>query len=274
MEDKPYQIFYPPNISELFSCWSAYPEGVLYAGGTAFLREQTYKVPKLPPVIFSIEGIEELKKISRTERYLEIGSMVRLGKILDLGKTVPVILKHCIENISSLYIRNMATIGGNICMPVMDCSAALTALDASYEFRSAQSSRWIPASRMAAMHDATQKKPHELLTRIRIPLDIWDFSAYHKFAWQAGRSRTAIFMAKTQKNMLSDIRVIFKTGTILRNKISESILIGKGLPLSHKTITEYITHWDAFLCSLENVDELSRKEFENFIEAYIYKLSE
>ena len=271
MEDKPYKIFYPSGISELFNQWPLYPDGVLYAGGTSFLRDQAGKMPELPPVIFSLEGIGDLKKISRTERYIEIGSMVKLGKILDLGKIVPDVLKHCIENISSLHVRNMATIGGNICLVAMDCSAALTALDASYEFRNPQSSRWISASRFAMMNGANSK---ELLTRIRIPLDTWDFSAYHKFAWQGNRSRTAIFMAKTQKNLLSDIRVIYKTSSILRDKISESILIGKGLPLNRRIINEFIAHWDLFLDTKENVDELSRKEFENFIEVNIRKLSE
>ena len=274
MEDKPYKIFYPAGIPELFSQWSLYPGGVLYAGGTSFLRNQAGKMPELPPVILSLEGIGDLKKISRTERYIEIGSMVTLGRILDLGKIVPDILKHCIENISSLHVRNMATIGGNICLPAMDCSAALTALDASYEFRNAQSSRWVQASRFALMSEMPHINNQELLSRIRIPLDTWDFSAYHKFAWQGNRSRTAIFMAKTQKNLLSDIRIIYKTAAILRDKVSESILIGKGLPLNRRIINEFIGHWDAFICAKENVDELSRKEFENFIEVNISKLSE
>ena len=271
MEDKPYQIFYPTGIQELFNRWSLYPDGVLYAGGTSFLRNQAGKMPELPSAILSLEGIEDLKKISRTERYIEIGSMVKLGKILDLGKIVPDVLKRCIENISSLHVRNMATIGGNICLPAMDCSAVLTALDASYEFKNPQSSRWIPASRFAMLNGANN---HELLTRIRIPLDTWDFSAYHKFAWQGNRSRTAIFMAKTQKNLLSDIRIFYKTASIIRDKIGESILIGKGLPLNRRIINEFIAHWDSYFCSKENVDELSRKEFENFIEVNIEKLSE
>jgi len=170
----------------------------------------------------------------------------------------------------------MATIGGSLCFQNrrLDSSAALMALDAQYELRNTQSSRWIPASRFFAAPGLSALKPQELLTRIRIPLDDWDYSAYKKFTGQASRSKVAVFLAKTQKNVLSDIRIVYKTDTLWRNKDSESVLAGKQLPLHHRIAADFIKSWEAFLSGLHNVDELSRKELINFIEININNLSE
>jgi hypothetical protein len=107
-----------------------------------------------------------------------------------------------------------------------------------------------------------------------VPLDIWDYSAYRKFSGQASRGKVVVFLAKTQKNILSDIRVVCKTNMIFRNKDSESILAGKHLPLNRRIAADFTGNWESFLSGMQNVDELSRKEFVNFIEINIRNLSE
>ncbi|MDR2718983.1 MAG: FAD binding domain-containing protein [Treponema sp.] len=276
MADQLNLVFFPSSYSELFSAWSRYPIAVPYAGGTALIREQGRPILELPSIILSLEKLEEMSRISRSERYLEIGAMAKLSQIIDLGKIVPAALRHCLENIAGPQLRNMATIGGSLCFRGgrLDSAAALTALDAQCELRGAQSSRWISASRFFAEPGLSALKPQELLTRIRIPLDSWDYSAYKKFTGQAGRSKVVIFLAKTQKNVLSDIRIVYKTGTLWRNKDSESILAGKQLPLNHRIAADFIKNWETFASGLHNVDELSRKELINFIEININNLSD
>jgi CO/xanthine dehydrogenase FAD-binding subunit len=202
--------------------------------------------------------------------------MAKLSKIIDLGKIVPVTLRLCLENIAGPQLRNMATIGGNLCFRggCLDSSAALMDLDAQYELRSAQSSRWIAAGRFFPKPGQTALKEQELLTRIRVPLDNWDYSIYQKFSGQAGKSKAVVFLAKTQKNVLNDIRIVYKTNTLWRDKDSESILIGKHLPLHHRVAADFIESWETFLSGIEYVDELSRKELVNFIETNIAYLSE
>jgi len=276
MADQLNLVFFPSTYSELFNAWNRYPKAVPYAGGTALIREQGRPILELPSIILSLERLEEMLNISRSERYLEIGAMAKLSQIIDLGKIVPSALRRCLENVAGPQLRNMATIGGSLCFQGwrLDSSAALMALDAQYELRNAQSSRWIPANRFFAAPGLSALKPQELLTRIRIPLDDWDYSAYKKFTGQSNLSRVAVFLAKTQKNVLSDIRIVYKTNALWRNKDSESILAGKQLPLHHRIAADFIKHWEAFLAGLHNVDELSRKELVNFIEININNLSE
>jgi len=276
MADQLNLVFFPSSYSELFNAWSRYPKAVPYAGGTALIRKQGRRILELPSIILSLDKLEEMCRISRSERYMEIGAMAKLSQIIDLGKSVPVVLRCCLENIAGPQLRNMATIGGNLCFygGRLDSSAVLLALDAQCELRNAQSSRWISASRFFSTPGQTALKPQELLTRIRIPLESWDYSIYKKFAGQSDQSKAAVFLARTQKNTLGDIRIVCKTDVLLRNRESESILTGKHLPLPHRIAADFVESWKAYLCGVQNMDELSRQEFVNFIEINIHHLSE
>jgi CO/xanthine dehydrogenase FAD-binding subunit len=268
--------FFPASYSELFSAWNRYPKAVPYAGGTALIREQGRRILELPSIILSLEKLEEMRRISRSERYMEIGAMAKLSRIIGFGKIVPAPLRYCLENIAGPQLRNMATIGGNLCYSggCLDTSTALVALDAQYELRGAQSSRWIAASRFFSAPGQTALKSQELLTRIRVPLDDWDYSIYKKFEGQAGHSKAVVFLARTQKNVLNDIRIVCKTDMPWRNKESEGLLAGKNLPLGRRIAADFIESWKVFLSRLPNVDELSRQELVNFIEMNIFSLSE
>jgi len=278
MAGLPNQIFFPLSYPELFSSWNRYPQAVPFAGGTGLLREQGRKIFALPPVILSLDRLEEMQRISRTERYLEIGAMAKLSEIIDLGKLVPKALRNCLESIVGQQLRNMATIGGNICYPgrCLDSPAVFTALDGQYELRSAQSSRWVSAARFFSLTGQNTLNPQELLTRIRVPLDNWDYTSYKKFADHANQSRTAVFLVKIQKTMLTDIKIIYKTAFIWRDKNIETKLIGKELPLNRRIAADFVDQWDAFLSGIDtiDIDDLSRKEMINFIAMNVYNLSE
>jgi CO/xanthine dehydrogenase FAD-binding subunit len=276
MADQLNLVFFPASYSELFSAWNRYPSAVPYAGGTALIRDKGKQILELPSIILSLERLEEMHRISRTERFLEIGAMVKLSQIIELGKVVPVALSRCLERIAGPQLRNMATIGGNICFSGwrLDSTAVLNALDAQFELRTAQSSRWISAPRFLSTPVQSALKPQEILTRIRVPLDTWDYSIYNKFDSQANRSRVAVMLVKTQKNVLNDIKIVYKTDVILRDRDSESILIGKQLPLAQKIAADFINHWEEFLRGVQNINELSRQELINFITINAYSLSE
>ena len=276
MADQLNLVFFPASYSELFSAWSRYPAAVPYAGGTGLIREKGRQILELPSMILSLDRLEEMHRISRTERFLEIGAMVKLSQIIELGKIVPIALRRCLESIAGPQLRNMATIGGNICFSGwrLDSPAVLNALDAQFELRTAQSSRWISAPRFLSTPVRDTLKPQEILTRIRVPLDTWDYSIYNKFDSQANRSRVAVMLVKTQKNVLNDIKIVYKTDVILRDRNGEGILIGKHLPLGRRIVSDFIGHWEDFLKGVQNIDELSRQELINFITINVNSLSE
>jgi CO/xanthine dehydrogenase FAD-binding subunit len=271
------QVIIPSSFQELFAAWNRFPDAVLYAGGSNLIGKQEKNILYLPPVFLSLDKIEELHRITRTEQYLEIGSMVKLNSLLKLGKIVPDVLCSCLKKIAGVQLRNIATVGGNICSTsrLLDLPAPLTALDAQYEFRNASNAtRWVSAARFHS-EEHTMLEKQELLTRIRLPLHQWDYTIYKKFFCEDYfNSETLVFLAKTQKNLLSDIRVIYKGKSIFRNKEGEDILNGKYLPLSRKTASEFLISWLVYLDKRPEISKFSKNSLINSIEEYILDLSE
>ena len=274
MENQAELILAPESYAELFAEWSRHPEAVPFAGGTSLIRRcQDGRNLDLPGTILSLDKMAEMERINRSERFLEIGATVKLGRIIELRRFAPEALISCLGEIVGQQLRNMATIGGNVCRH-LESVAALTALDAQYELRGAQSSRWVTASRFYGGSDQCSLGECELLSRIRIPLEAWDYSAYRKFAGQERHARIAVFLARAQKNTLSDIRLVCKTeGGILRDRNGEIMLIGKRLPLTRRIAAAFVSRWEAFLRDSGDVDEFSGQELVNFIEANVGRLS-
>jgi CO/xanthine dehydrogenase FAD-binding subunit len=248
------KVFFPAGFQELFSSWNSNPGAVLCAGGTEHIRNQNDQTAAAPRSIISLDKIEELRKISRSERYLEIGSMVKLSQIINLGKIVPEVLIRCLENIANPQLRSQATIGGNICNTFVrtDTSAPMIALDAQYELRSAQSARWVSASRFSTQPGPLSLSSQECLTRIRVPLEPWTFTWYRKFNFSLS-SRPGgciLLILRNQKDILTDIRVLYSSQAILREKNGESMLMGKHLPLDHKDALAFVDAWKNYLSSM------------------------
>jgi CO/xanthine dehydrogenase FAD-binding subunit len=270
-------VSFPVSFHELFSAWNRFPEAIPYAGGSDIIRKQEKNIINLPKAILCLDKLEEMHSITRTEHYLEIGAMVKLNSLINLGKIVPQILRTCVENLAGVQLRNIATVGGNICSKshLYDLSAPLTALDAQYELRDAHNTRWVLAPRFHSREEHSVLRNHELLTRIRLPLHPWDYSIYKKFYRDdLFNSEALVFLARAQKNILTDIRVVYKTNKILRNKNSEDMLNGKILPINRKMAIEFIENWKNFLENRDDVSKFSKNALLNNIEENVFILSE
>jgi CO/xanthine dehydrogenase FAD-binding subunit len=274
------QVFFPFNMQDLFTAWSRFPDAVPFAGGTGFVRNQDSRYAlTLPANILSLDGLNELQRITRTEQYIEMGAMVKLNDIINLGKTIPPVFTQALKCIAGPELRNLATIGGNICYPTLrlNATAPLVALDARYELRTALTSRWISAARFSSFPGPLAFNPQELLTRIRIPLEQWNYSLFKHFTDPYPESDTGgslVFIARIQKNILTDMRGVFAGKTVIRDKNSEAVLSGKHLPLDRRDITHFIELWRAFLSAVDAPRVMMKARMLNFIEEAVMKLAD
>jgi CO/xanthine dehydrogenase FAD-binding subunit len=273
------QVFFPSSLPELFSAWTRFADAVPFAGGTELLMNQGSLVLSLPRNILSLDQLDELRRISRTERYLEIGAMVTINELRRLGKSLPDVLARCLRSIASPYLRNLITVGGNLCHSVrrLDMAAPMIALDARYELRTASTLRWVSATRFSAIPGPLALNPQELLTRIRIPLDQWHYSMYKKFTGEYAVDESggsAVFLARIQKNILMDLRVVFAGQAVLRDKHSETLLSGKQLPLDRRDAGHFTELWQAYLSAIESPEPMLKAQLLNFIESCILGLSD
>jgi len=235
------QVFSPYNLAELFLFWNKHPDAVLCSGGTDLLRGQTERLFRLPPNLISLDKIEELKKMNRTERYLEIGAAVCLSDILRLGKIVPEALATIINSIGNPRIRNLATIGGAIMSShrYSDLHALLMAQDATYELKSTSNARWISATKFVASGSELLQKERTLISRIRIPLTAWSYM-FHKKIGHIHRDDpeggTFLLLCNIDKKIITELRMIFVGAVIIRFKDLETNLVGQSIPLGEKNI--------------------------------------
>jgi CO/xanthine dehydrogenase FAD-binding subunit len=281
------QVFFPTGFQELFSAWSRFPGAIPFSGGTSLIRSSSFsgsgmfELPVLPKNILSLDRIDELKRITRTERYLEIGAMVSLNDIIALGKSIPEALSKTLNGIAGPQMRNLATIGGNICsigkpFGGIDIAAPMTALDARYELRTAAQNRWISALRFSTS-ESSALAPQELLTRIRIPLEHWNYTICRKFHSRDLGGETGgvmVFIAKNEKNLLTEIRIVFAGSCLLRDKNSEAFLEGRKLPLDRKDAVHYREMWRDYLSGLNKPGPLLKTKLVNCIESCILGLAD
>ena len=277
MDELHNQVFSPTSLPELFSSWGRFPDAVLFAGGTSLVQGQGGLAFSLPRNLISLSRIEELRRFSRTERYLDIGATATLSDILALGKILPEVLRKALAEMANPQVRNLATIGGNVCSLSrrMDAYAPLVALDARLELRTAVSSRWISASRFAPAFGPPLLAADELLTRIRLPLESWDYCVHRRLGvprWPDEEGAVFSFIARAQKGILSDVRMAFAGRTLVRDREIDNMVIGKALPLETKVAAAFVERWRSAVADAQFPTGLLKDRFLNLAEQAVFGL--
>lgn len=113
------ELYRPETVSEAAALLREKgPSAAVLAGGTDLVGTIREKIhPEDTEQIISLKDLEDLKQITETENYIEIGSMVSLSQIEKdplLKERLPLVCEAA-RTVASPQIRHMATIGGNIC---------------------------------------------------------------------------------------------------------------------------------------------------------------
>jgi CO/xanthine dehydrogenase FAD-binding subunit len=230
-------VYYPETTSELIQLYRRKPSARICGGGT--LLFSSGRSDGIGDII-SLQNIEELNRVSRTDRYIELGAATTLTQIADIGTPyIPQALLSAIDSVGPLWVRNLATIGGNVCTPapVLTLVPVLQLLEARLELRQQGHSRWLPIGRFHPLEGGTALKESEVLTRIRLPIATWNVQAFRKFGRETDpkpESLTFCGVARTGKGVLQDFRFVFSTGgsLVVRNRELEAEIIGRKLPLA------------------------------------------
>ncbi|MBO7123356.1 MAG: FAD binding domain-containing protein [Treponema sp.] len=260
-------LFLAKNVSEiLYQIKNV--SGLEIVGGCTSISD-------LPEKALSVRDVAELKMINHHERYIDFGPAVTLNQILELDKErVPQILSEAAKSVANHFVRNMATLGGNICGSVKNPKAIkrslyapLLALGASLKFRNTenQMSVTVPFSKF------TSVQPKQLLVNIHIPAEDWDVSVYRRSGPTAKLTEDSsafCFLARTDQGVLSTVKIVFSGSIVFQDSELESKLLGVKLPLNQKAIQDYLAAAQtAFEKSFEpttpNIARL-KEEFLNF----------
>jgi carbon-monoxide dehydrogenase medium subunit len=216
------------------------------AGGTALLIFMRMRIMN-PRVVVSLAKIPNFDFIRFDPTIgLTIGAGAR-HRDIELHPAVREhypLLHETFRKVAQPRIRNMATIGGNLCQgdPLTDPGASLLALDAEAVVASSKGKRTIPLVDFFVDYYQTVVAPGEILTEIRVPPPVGGLRWSHiKFLPRSQEDFATVGVAlamQVNDGRCDDIRLSFNSvaPTIFRAKRAEEIL--RKQKISDKLISE------------------------------------
>ena len=234
----PFQYFQPKTIKEATSLLAKYgKEAKILAGGTDLLVHLKLRVIR-PTYIIDISRIPRLSYIRYDKQGLNIGALTIIEDIVrsNLIQEKFTCLYESAQNLGSWQVRNMATIGGNVCRasPASDISPSLFALNSKAKINGLEGVREVSLEEFFTGPGQTVLKHDEILTEIWIPpLPANTGTAFMKI------SRTSNDLAKVnaavaltiENGVCKDARIVLDAvgPTPIRARRTEKILEGRKL---------------------------------------------
>lgn len=154
--------------------------GVLAAGGVSVLAGGTDLMPqaragrvRLQPVLMNIRRLPELAGIDSGAGVIRIGALVTITALRDsalVRERLNMLWQAC-DHFASDQIRNVATVGGNLCnaSPAGDTLIPLLALGATAVLAGAGGTRRVPLGEFFTGPGRTCRRPDELLVAVEVP---------------------------------------------------------------------------------------------------------
>jgi len=169
---KKFDYLRPKTLEEALSLLNQHGKKVkLIAGGTDMIVMMKQKAMS-PEVLISLQGITGLDQI-QYDGTLRIGAMVthRAIEKSDLIRKEFSALADAVDSLGSIQIRNVATIGGNICTaaPSADTATPLLVLGTQVKIKSLKEERMVPIEEFFTGPGETILKKGEIVTEFVIP---------------------------------------------------------------------------------------------------------
>ncbi len=233
-----FEYLEPTTLNECAQMLAEHKEKArLLAGGTDLIIQMEQHKRKPEVVIYAMR-IPELSGVR-----VEADGSVRIGATTTLREveTLPLIkekfpvLSYAASTVGSVQIRNLATIGGNVCnaSPAGDTLPALLALDAQARIQSVNGERTIPLEEVFTGPGQTCLAPEEFLVDIIIPADAANLSAiYYKQCVRQAMDIAVVGVGvsvKRSNGTCDDVRIAL--GAVapvpFRAKTAEDVVRGK-----------------------------------------------
>jgi aerobic carbon-monoxide dehydrogenase medium subunit len=205
----PAQVEYEraASVSHALALLARYgPEARILAGGHSLIPMMKLRLAR-PEVLIDINGIADLRYITRSGGTLRIGALATHADLLGSAVTGEhfAILHDAERVIADPVVREWGTVGGSLCQadPSEDLSAAFAALTGTMIVAGPNGARQVPARQFFVGPYETVVGQAEMLTEIQLPLRTAQFgSAYLKVMrragdWPVGAAGVAVWLGGT-----------------------------------------------------------------------------
>jgi carbon-monoxide dehydrogenase medium subunit len=233
-----FEYFEPKTLKEAVGLLVKYKRGArLLAGGTDLMIEMKGGYVK-PKYMINLKKIKGLDKISFSKKEgLRIGALVTWSTLLSskpIHQYYP-ILRETASLIGCPQIRNIGTIGGNIChaSPSADSAPALMIYEAQCVVAGPGRERIIPIEEIFAGVQKISLKQGEILTGFHIPTpDTESKGCYLKFSPRKAMDLPIVgvgVLVRTSNETFKEVKIALGAvaPTPIRAKKAERFLSGK-----------------------------------------------
>lgn len=280
-------VHMPKTLSDLYFASNRFPKAIFWAGSTHIMSRPNYYPDKESPDVISLQGIPELHRISRTEKYLEIGSMVTFAMLLRVGRQVlSPLLQKTLENTATKIIRRQITFGGSLATVGVRYALAgtLAALQGEVEVKSNLGPRtetqWLEVERLYDKQGRLLLKGNELITRIRLSFERETFSTYRKGGSAMQRPEECVFLSLNctySQSVINHFKmaITFPTSLFLIPYEVGMMMSGTMLPLTSQHIERAVKSISDEIVAnaTEPPHPIQLERAKRFIEASLHELN-
>lgn len=173
---KDFAYLQPATLAEVLEILRERGTGArLVAGGTDLLVKMKRRV-LAPPCLVSLRGVRELDFLEIGPDGLRIGALTTLATLAKhpgVRQFYPVLAATAAKMASS-QVRNLATVGGNLCnaAPSADLAPPLIALDAAVIIQGRQGIRRVALEQFFTGPGTSILNPDEVVTEITLPFPV------------------------------------------------------------------------------------------------------
>jgi len=253
--------YYPKTIKETLRILNTVNDHSIICGGSDLMVTK-----KFDSNIIFINQIEELKEIKEESNTISIGAACVYKDMIN-SEIIPDILKNAMVQIASPAIRNVGSIGGNICnaSPAGDTLPVLYALDATIVIASITESEKIKIKRLPISEFILGVRKinlakNEIVTAIEIDKNSYNNLTKSYYEKVGGRKASAISklsfvgLIKVNKDIIEDIKIAFGAvgPTSVRNRDGEKLLIGTSLSELENKKKEVLDFYEQLITPIDD----------------------
>ncbi len=163
-----FKYYRPKSLDEVWELKKKIPDSLFIAGGTDVLVGIKNNEIR-PQALLSLRSIPGLNSID-SGKVTRIGALATISDIIqhpELRKNYPVLVEAA-KSLGSMQIRNVATIGGNLCncSPSADMALPLLVLEAKVRLQTVKGQREIPLHELFIGPGESCLASHEIVTDV------------------------------------------------------------------------------------------------------------
>ncbi len=233
---KPFDYLAPHSLAEALEMLAERPAAIPLAGGTDLLV-QIKEGHRQAQTLLSLRRVPEVHKYTHNGK-LVIGAATTVGKVAADAQNQKeyTALAMGASLIGSAQIRNMATVGGNLCnaAPSADTAPPLLVLGAEAVIADRKGERRLPLENFFLGPGQTALKPGELLKEIVLPIRPEHSGSF--YLRHTPRSRMDIAVASVAASIELDqddhiLNAHLAMGAVapipMRASVAEALLMGR-----------------------------------------------